>query len=378
MRTNVVSSVCFLLLLELFSSGAGSNVTDSNQLYDDLIVTAGYNARNIPSANYSVPLPIKVELSLLAINELDDVGETFRVTGYLSVKWKDASLVWKASDYNGLYSVTWPQKDVWHPDITLSNSFLDYQQVGDDKLLLYIAKNGKIYWYPFQLDMTSDGVYLGNFEASSSWDIVDTLGYTDTNQEEPNVRFRITMKRKPLFIIVTVVFPILACALLNICVFLLPVESGERAGYSVTIFLALAVFLTIISTTLPANSEKIAIFSVYLIITTVASTVTTIIALFTIRISIFQNPIPQRLNKAMNFITCKTRKNRKITTVEPIDTEAGKSDLPTKVATSEEAGLELKDYTWNDVIRFIDVGCIFFFFTVIVLSTVICLAIAAL
>ncbi|WAQ96353.1 ACHA6-like protein, partial [Mya arenaria] len=304
MRTNVVSSVCFLLLLELFSSGAGSNVTDSNQLYDDLIVTAGYNARNIPSANYSVPLPIKVELSLLAINELDDVGETFRVTGYLSVKWKDASLVWKASDYNGLYSVTWPQKDVWHPDITLSNSFLDYQQVGDDKLLLYIAKNGKIYWYPFQvfhstcslditnfpfdeqscelqfkawsyytseLDMTSDGVYLGNFEASSSWDIVDTLGYTDTNQEEPNVRFRITMKRKPLFIIVTVVFPILACALLNICVFLLPVESGERAGYSVTIFLALAVFLTIISTTLPANSEKIAIFSVYLIITTVAS-----------------------------------------------------------------------------------------------------------
>ncbi|WAQ96352.1 ACHA3-like protein, partial [Mya arenaria] len=273
-------------------------------MYTDLIVTGGYNARNVPSADYSLPLPVTVELKLLSINELDDVGETFRVTGYLSVVWTDTSLIWDSADYNGLSSAQWPQKDVWHPDITLSNSYLDYQQVGDDKLLLLILNNGEISWYPFQvfhstcslditdfpfdeqscelqfkawsyymedLNMTSDGVNLGDYEASSSWDIVDTLGYTDANQAEPNVRFRITMKRKPLFIIVTVVFPILACALLNICVFILPVESGERAGYSVTIFLALAVFLTIISTTLPANSEKIAIFSVYLIITTVAS-----------------------------------------------------------------------------------------------------------
>ncbi|WAQ99287.1 ACH5-like protein, partial [Mya arenaria] len=207
-------------------------------------------------------------------------------------------------------------EDIWHPDLALTNSFEDYKQIGDDKLLVESCSDGTVYWFPFQLNVTSrgPGVNLDEFERSSSWDVTEVSWETDADAYGPNVIFSITMKRKPLFIIQTIVFPIIACALLNTCVFVLPVESGERSGFAVTMFLALAVFLTIVSTTLPANSDTVAVFSVYLIIQTTASVLITVIANLSIRLSILSDPIPKWLHKGMNrtrlLLTCKTCKRR--------------------------------------------------------------------
>ncbi|OWF43045.1 CHRNA7-FAM7A fusion protein [Mizuhopecten yessoensis] len=38
-------------------------------------------------------------------------------------------------------------------------------------------------------------------------------------------------------------------------VFLLPTESGERVSFSITVLLAMAVFMTIVTDSLPSNSE---------------------------------------------------------------------------------------------------------------------------
>ncbi|WAQ99174.1 ACHA7-like protein, partial [Mya arenaria] len=244
-------------------------------------------------------------------------------------------------------------EDIWHPDLTLTNSFEDYKQVGDDKLLVESWSDGTVYWFPFQLNVTSRGlgVNIDEFERSSSWDVTEVSWETDADAYGPNVIFSITMKRKPLFIIQTIVFPIIACALLNTCVFVLPVESGERSGFAVTMFLALAVFLTIVSTTLPANSDTVAVFSVYLIIQTTASVLITVIANLSIRLSILSDPIPKWLNKGMNrtrlLLTCKTCKKRAPTSeVHPFDAESG--DVPKKSVDYEPADAEFRDYTWKD------------------------------
>jgi len=44
-------------------------------------------------------------------------------------------------------------------------------------------------------------------------------------------------------------------SILNVFVFLLPADSGERVGYAITVLLAIAVFLTISSDSLPATSN---------------------------------------------------------------------------------------------------------------------------
>ena len=67
----------------------------------------------------------------------------------------------------------------------------------------------------------------------------------------------IKMKRKPYFVIIIVIIPVMLLSLMSFMVFLLPPESGERMPYSITLLLALIVFLTIISETIPKKSSPL-------------------------------------------------------------------------------------------------------------------------
>ena len=65
------------------------------------------------------------------------------------------------------------------------------------------------------------------------------------------------MKRQPYFVIIIVNIPVMLLSLLSLMIFYLPPESGERMSYSITLLLALIVFLTIISETIPKKSSPL-------------------------------------------------------------------------------------------------------------------------
>lgn len=73
--------------------------------------------------------------------------------------------------------------------------------------------------------------------------------------------------------------PILLLSVLNPLVFILPVDSGERVSFAVTIFLSFAVFLTLINDNMPKSSEPMAAISYFLIVIMCMST---LIIVFTI------------------------------------------------------------------------------------------------
>ena len=167
-------------------------------------------------------------------------------------------------------------------------------------------------------------------------------------------------------------------AILNICVFVLPCESGERAGYAITVFLAFAVFLTIISSTLPESSENVAVFSIYLIIQTTSSTVITILALVMIRFHFKDDevdPVPRWLGGLLNTITCKRcrKPNKKITVVEPIG-KKGTDDYPDDITDA----MDQPTLTWKKAMSLVDRICFIFFFLVFLLSTSLSFIVAAL
>ncbi len=54
-------------------------------------------------------------------------------------------------------------------------------------------------------------------------------------------------------------------SVLNLGVFLLPAESGEKVSLCISIVLSYAVFLTVISESLPEVSDTVSIFAVYLL-----------------------------------------------------------------------------------------------------------------
>lgn len=71
---------------------------------------------------------------------------------------------------------------------------------------------------------------------------------------------KIVLKRRPLFIILTVVLPIIALSIMHAFCFLLPMESGEKMGLSVALFHSFGVFGSIMMT---QNAANISWFVVY-------------------------------------------------------------------------------------------------------------------
>ena len=66
---------------------------------------------------------------------------------------------------------------------------------------------------------------------------------------------KLELKRKPLLIVVNVLLPIAFLSVLNVLVFIIPVDSGQRVSYCITVLLSISVFFTIVSDTLPKSSD---------------------------------------------------------------------------------------------------------------------------
>ena len=75
------------------------------------------------------------------------------------------------------------------------------------------------------------------------------------------------MTRKPLYYTIYLIMPCLIIALLTLLNFLIPVESGERIGFCITILLAMSVYLLLIADSLPKTSTSVPLIGLYYVIT---------------------------------------------------------------------------------------------------------------
>ncbi|CAC5417143.1 unnamed protein product [Mytilus coruscus] len=100
---------------------------------------------------------------------------------------------------------------------------------------------------------TYDYVVQWWFCQQQTWKFIESS--VAKNENLQYLEFTMKLKRHPMFFVLNLILPICVMIILNIFVFLLPPESGERVGYAVTVLLAIAVFLTISSDNLPATSS---------------------------------------------------------------------------------------------------------------------------
>ena len=115
-------------------------------------------------------------------------------------------------------------------------------------------------------------------ESNGQWDVVSSSSSALTETVETKVRFSIHMKRKPLFVLMNVIIPIILLSILNIFTFKIPSDSGERMGYTITVWLAFAVFLTIVSASLPQSSDTTPIVAIYIMVQLGVGTLTVLIS----------------------------------------------------------------------------------------------------
>eukprot|EP00105_Crassostrea_gigas_P027555 XP_011448925.1 PREDICTED: acetylcholine receptor subunit beta [Crassostrea gigas] len=311
----------FLLLLYfsfafLLSGVDGSTPAQVNNLISTLL--QGYDKRTRPVTDQDKAVKVDISFYLSIVNDIDEVAEKFVTTGWLHLSWTDQNLVWDSTT-NNIYSIHLNQNDIWKPDIVLKNGFTKFKEMGGSFYYVSVDSSGYVSWYPYEvfetrcsidithfpydkqtckivfivwsysvnqveIEKSPNGVEYYEFEENSVWTILDTESIVNKDKYESEIIFKIELQRKPKYFVMNIILPVLCLSLLSLLVFLIPVDAGEKMGYSITVFLSFAVFLSIISAELPVNSESTSTLSFYLVLQMGVGTLVLVISAIQLRL----------------------------------------------------------------------------------------------
>ena len=74
-------------------------------------------------------------------------------------------------------------------------------------------------------------------------------------------QFSLALKRKSQYSIINVIVPIVLLSIMDLLVFWLPPESGEKASLGITVLLSFSVFLLVVDERMPRTSDAVPLLS---------------------------------------------------------------------------------------------------------------------
>ncbi|XP_055894108.1 acetylcholine receptor subunit alpha-like [Biomphalaria glabrata] len=346
-----------------------------------------YHTEVRPKRNQSEVLEVNFKFYLESLVEVNDVSQDFIVNGFLAMAWYDELAVWDPKDYGGIELVHPLPEDIWRPRIGLMNTLGERDIFGDSKAPTNLFYNGYVYYVPgsvfhtscemtlvkFPFDVqncsiefvamsqTADavrfvpenetGVEMSLFIPHVEWDLISTY-VKRTDVPNPPITYQTVnisflLKRRPDFLLLNTILPVVFLSFLNIMVFIIPAESGEKIGFGITVLLALAVFLSMVSTMLPRSSKtmpKITIFLFLLLVISLLTVVDSIIIVYLHHLEEKEGKLLRAKNKyksAANKIRSltkavtkpdcsqtKSQKNGDVSPVEVISSRLFETSLP--------------------------------------------------
>ena len=385
-----------ILVLGLLSSvylTSGQTLTNTKQLYSDVFANLQKNV--IPSLDQSKPLDISLRFYLVTISRFVEAEETIVVVGAVEMIWTDGGISWNPASYGNKQSIPLSNNNIWTPSLTLLNSVDTLAPIdGDTKFNVNIMSNGTISsivggvlsakcttdiskfpfdsqtcildfttWNIFSSDITlslvSDSpVDLGFYGRNPDWVLQSYSARASTLGSYPEYKVTLTIKREPLYYSMMIVCPTILFGLLNPLVFLLPVESGERIGLSMTILLSYAIFLTLVSDVIPATSNPMCLMVILMIATIIVSGIIVFLAIE--NSALYHRDESRKKNILWKFIGARLPWSKHRDTVTPF--------LKDQSTVSCSSWTEL-DISWKDVADGLDMLCLIVSYGSIIIIT---------
>ncbi|XP_059172656.1 neuronal acetylcholine receptor subunit beta-3-like [Physella acuta] len=275
-----------------------NNVT---AIFNDKIINSGYNPDVRPLVDQSKVIIVEVGFELVSIVEINEVAQSFTCNGFVMFAWKDemTALTLNLEEMQFRNSVP-----------TIGTSF--YTLHGE--------------W-----DLTSATIITSNLSSG----VVQV----------PTFQFKFTLKRRPIFLIVNIILPVVFLSFLNILVFIIPVESGEKIGYGITVLLALSVFMSIVGGMLPRSSRSMPIVTIYLFILLIISMLTVIDSIVIVYLSHREEKERQHLKAKRKFKDALTKAKN---SVAPLDNEPPTGNDKVQMTTLGKAVLSFSSQVQNE------------------------------
>ncbi|XP_077997848.1 neuronal acetylcholine receptor subunit alpha-10-like [Glandiceps talaboti] len=264
--------------------------TNAEQLVIDLLT--GYNPLLRPVYNDSTTTDLEMLLLVSQILNMDERMQKLNINAWVTLIWQDEFLVWDPENYGGLKGIKLSSNQVWLPQVILYNNADEYKDFLEDHIVK-VDENGTMLWaapvifhsncqvnvrnFPFDhqecelkfgpwqysgAEINISGIGDDSvFTTDGEWDMVGLTAQSNTEYypDDPgvpytDVTYQVTLRRRPLFHIINLLLP---CGLLTVgsmLVFFLPVDSGEKLSFGITILLSLTVFLLLLAESMPPSS----------------------------------------------------------------------------------------------------------------------------
>ncbi|XP_061172754.1 acetylcholine receptor subunit beta-type unc-29-like [Saccostrea echinata] len=330
MKKESASLCLFLLLINGMSltSVHGFLYSDAESLLQD--VFQNYSTDIRPKENLSEVLEVFIQSMIFSVNDFDEVSGVLSIVSGFMLFWHDFRLIWTPSNYGEIKDLPVPKQKLWVPNIFLIDPAKKMEAIGNEDFIGRISYSGLVIWVPGGLIQTLCNVDMYKFPfdtQSCSFTLAlwgyspfearlipyNNMTYVDTTYYSANAQWSLEgtvmkrsslgdydnliecqfiLKRKSLYFVINMLVPILLLSLLNPLVFALPVESGERVSYAITIFLSFAVFMTLLCDSIPKSSEPMSLMSYFLIVTMSMSTLVCVLAVVTMRFHFKDSILP--------------------------------------------------------------------------------------
>ncbi|XP_050401517.1 neuronal acetylcholine receptor subunit alpha-10 [Patella vulgata] len=337
-KKNVRRSTVFVFIL-IFSFCDSIEATNQSALLKKIF--SNYHTDVIPLCEGSPgPIDVYVGIAVRQVIELNEPKQILTLNAWMRLAWFDCQLIWNVSEYGGIDNLVLPFQKIWTPDITLYDNAAD-ELTGLKDYRPSVNSDGKVtYLFPTVIDSLCrvDVTYfpfdtqkcpltfgswaytgsevdiwnksatgdISSFKVNTEWTLESvplkrtvTL-YPSSPEPYPDVTFYVTLRRKPLFYVLNLLFPCILITSVAMLGFLLPPDAGEKVSLEITVLLSLAVFLLVVSETLPPTSENFPFIGIYFACAMVMVSVSTILTVFVLNFHFkgqHGRPVPRWIRK---------------------------------------------------------------------------------
>ena len=314
----------YYFVLVVFVCIQASSAIGEKELLKHLLNDANEHVR--PVKDVRNPIVVTFGFSLIQIIDLVETDQYMSVKLWLRMSWINEIMTWDPKDWGNVTHTRVNPTDIWTPDIFLKEDVADTVSSGTGlyRIPILIYSGGFNLWmipvkiestclvdvtnFPFDqqvcklvfvswthdqsemdIKIEQKPVVGSNYVNSSEWKLVDVgkeivpVRYPCCKYPYVDIEFTFKLERKPLYYIQHVVVPCIIQMLIILFTFFLPPDSGERIGVVITVLLVFAVYLQILSNTLPKNSNSTPMLSHFYITVMIESACSLIVTCFVLK-----------------------------------------------------------------------------------------------
>ncbi|XP_069125525.1 acetylcholine receptor subunit alpha-1-A-like [Argopecten irradians] len=316
-------------------------------------------------------------------------------------------ITWEPQDYGDIREVRMRKSVMWSPTFVVVNGADDisingikheevsilYDNTGMASLLLSgvmtTTCDPDITYYPYDvhicvLQFTTKeprtGVRISLLDihklSGANSNLLWNLGYSEIRTCDPEnigtfIEVAFTIERRPTYLIYNIILPVCLLNFLNLLVFVLPADSGERISFATTMLLTLSVYMTIMSDSIPNTSDPVSILKISLMTKLIISSLIILSVVLTSNIYRLNDHTPTPLWLLRLLCFNKEIERRNLNGGNESDVSDTEIDPPKKIYFDFEhdAG-KRRNVTWSQIGRSLDYMMLGIFTLVTVIETI--------